>query len=278
MLSPTSETFSTQSIGTTSAAQTVTLKNTGTTSVTITGIAIAGTNAGDFAQTHTCGSSLATGASCNISVAFKPTASGTRTAALSVTDNAAGSPQKVTLNGIGTAAKLSPTSLSFGSVGLGATSLPKTITLTNVGTTTLSVIGISISGPHARDFAQSHTCGTSLAAGRRCALKVTFTPAVLGSRTATLNLTDNANGSPQKVSLSGAGVAGGKLTGYCVQGSVIPLLGCVGRSDPSECTPGKPAINPVVLGCGAPFRVDEGTSCRVSGPLPTRPGVCQSTW
>src|SRR5438552_4729310 len=107
-LSPTSLTFSTQAIGTTSAAKTVTLKNTGTTSLTISSIAITGTNAGNFAQTHTCGGSLAAGASCTVSVTFKPTASGTRTAALSITDNASGSPQKVTLSGIGTTAKLPP--------------------------------------------------------------------------------------------------------------------------------------------------------------------------
>src|SRR5207249_77908 len=112
-------------------------------------IAITGTNAGDFVQTHTCGSSLVPGASCSISVTFKPIASGTRTAALSVSDNAAGSPQKVSLSGIGTTAKLSPTSLNFGSVGLGAMSLAKTVTLKNVGSTTLTINGIAVSGTNA---------------------------------------------------------------------------------------------------------------------------------
>src|SRR5207244_6328967 len=116
-LSPTSLTFSTQAIGTTSTAKTVTLKNTGTAILTISSIAITGINAGDFAQTHTCGSLLAAGASCKISVKFKPTMSGTRTAALSIRDNASGSPQKVTLSGIGTAATLSPSSWILASRG-----------------------------------------------------------------------------------------------------------------------------------------------------------------
>src|SRR5439155_1632992 len=136
-LSPTNLTFSTQAIGTTSAAKNVTVKNTGTATLTITAIAIIGTNANSFSQTHTCGSSLAPGVSCSISIRFRPTASGTRTAALSVSDNAAGSPQKVTLSGIGTTAKLSPTSLSFGSVEVGTASTAETVTLTNVGTTAL---------------------------------------------------------------------------------------------------------------------------------------------
>jgi hypothetical protein len=79
----------------------VTLTNIGTTALTISAIAITGTNAGDFQQTHTCGASLAAGASCTISVTFKPTATGTRAATVGVTDSAAGSPQHVPLSGTG---------------------------------------------------------------------------------------------------------------------------------------------------------------------------------
>ena len=204
-LSPTSVTFSTEAIGITSAAKTVTLKNAGTTSLTITAIAIAGTNAGDFAQTHTCGSSLAVGASCNISVTFKPTANGTRAAALRVTDNAAGSPQQVTLSGIGTTAKLSPVSLSFLTQAIGTTSAAKNVTLTNVGATALTITSIAIAGTNAADFAQIHTCGSSLAVGASCDISVTFKPTASGTRAAALRVTDNAAGSPQQVTLSGIG-------------------------------------------------------------------------
>jgi probable HAF family extracellular repeat protein len=204
-LSPTSVTFSTEAIGTTSAAKIVTLKNTGTTSLTITAIAIAGTNAGDFAQTHTCGSSLAAGASCNISVTFKPTASGMRAAALRITDNVAGSPQQVTLSGIGTTAKLSPVSLSFSTQAIGTTSAAKNVTLTNVGATTLTITSIAVTGTNAGDFVQTHTCGSSLAAGATCSISVTFRPTASGARSAALSITDNAAGSPQQVALGGTG-------------------------------------------------------------------------
>ena len=262
-LSPVSLTFSTQAIGTTSPAKTVTLTNVGTSTLSITAIAITGTNTGDFAQTHTCGSSLVAGASCKISVKFKPTASGTRTAALSISDNAAGSPQKVTLSGIGTTAKLLPTSLNFGSVGIGATSLPKTVTLTNVGTTTLTISGIGISGPDAGDFLQTHTCGSSLAPGAACSIRVNFKPAVLGTRTAVLSVSDNAAGSPQKVALSGIGI-NATLTGYCVHSGVTPFL-CGVTSDTTQCPPGEPAINPVTVSCGVGgiFSVDEARGCSV---------------
>jgi hypothetical protein len=248
-LSPTSLIFSTQAIGTTSAAKTVTLKNTGTAILTITSMAITGTNAGDFAQTHSCASSLATGASCKISVKFKPTASGTRTAALSISDNASGSPQKVSLSGLGTTAKLSPTSLSFGSTGLGTTSLPKTVTLTNVGKTALTITGIVISGTNASDFRQTHTCGSSLAAGANCSISVKFTPAVLGTRTATLSISDNAAGSPQKVALFGIGVNGGTLTGYCLAPDFTTYSHCRIGSDSIDCPSGQPAIKPDTTLC-----------------------------
>jgi uncharacterized repeat protein (TIGR03803 family) len=204
-LSPTSLTFGTQAIGVSSIAKTVTLKNTGTASLSISGISTTGTNASDFAQTHTCGTFLGAGASCTISVTFKPTTSGCRGATVNVADNAAGSPQKVSLTGTGTTAKLSPTSLSLGTVAIGITSIAKTVTLKNAGIAALSLTGISITGTNAGDFSQTHTCGTSLSAGASCTISLTFKPAATGTRTASLSVADNASGSPQQVSLSGVG-------------------------------------------------------------------------
>ncbi len=96
-VSPTSLTFGSFAVGSSSPSQSVTLKNTGTSTLNITSIAASG----DFLQSNICGSSLAPGASCSISVTFKPTATGTRTGALSITDNASGSPQTVSLTGTG---------------------------------------------------------------------------------------------------------------------------------------------------------------------------------
>src|SRR5947199_4504472 len=179
-LSPTSISCTTQVVGTTSPAQSATLINYGVTTLSIAGIAITGTNANNFAQTHTCGTSLTTGASCSISITFKPTNSGNRTAAVNITDNAVGSPQKVTLSGVGTIAKLSTMILGFGLVVSGTPSPSQPVTLTNVSTTTLSIIGIGITGTNAGNFAQTHTCGTSLVAGASCSISVTFKPTALG--------------------------------------------------------------------------------------------------
>jgi hypothetical protein len=86
-----------------STAQTVTLTNSGNATLSVTGIALSGPNASDFAETaDTCGSSVAVGASCTIEMTFTPSAAGQRTATLGITDNAAGSPQTVSLSGTGT--------------------------------------------------------------------------------------------------------------------------------------------------------------------------------
>ena len=101
-LSPTSYAFPSQGIDTTSAAETFTLSNAGSQPLSITSLAITGANAGDFvAIADTCGSSLAADSNCTIGVTFTPSASGQRTASLTVTDNASGSPQTATLTGTG---------------------------------------------------------------------------------------------------------------------------------------------------------------------------------
>ncbi len=100
--SPTSLTFAAQKVGTTSAAQTVTLTNvSGNSTMTITATGFSGTNLGDFAQNNNCNGSVAPKKSCTFNVTFKPTATGARSAALSVTDNAGGSPQTVPVSGTG---------------------------------------------------------------------------------------------------------------------------------------------------------------------------------
>src|SRR5207248_112 len=113
--SPPNLTFANQNLGSTSAAETITLSNLGNASLTITSIGVTGINVSDFEQTNTCTTSPPAGSNCTIAVTFAPTASGTRSAAISVADNATGSPQTVSLTGTGvaTSATFSVSSLSF---------------------------------------------------------------------------------------------------------------------------------------------------------------------
>jgi hypothetical protein len=213
-LSVTTLSFGNQLVGTSSSAQNETLTNTGNATLTFSGsgITITGTNSGDFSQTNTCGASVAAGSNCTISVTFKPTASGSRAASLSITDNAADSPQTVSLTGTGTAPTVSfggTTSLTFSNQLVGTSSPAQTVTLTNTGTATLtfSGSGIAIAGANSGDFAETNTCGASVAAGANCTISVTFKPTATGARNASLSVTDNASGSPQTISMTGTGVA-----------------------------------------------------------------------
>lgn len=194
-------TFGTQVVGTTSAAQTMKLTNKGSAQLVISKVTVTG----DFQQTNTCGGGIAPGMSCILTVTFTPTAQGSRTGTITITDNAQPKTQTISLSGTGTVVKLSAASLSFGSVTVGTKSTPKSVTLTNVGTTSLSITSISITGTNPGDFSQTNTCGTGIAAGANCTISVTFKPTATGARSASVSITDNGGGSPQKISLSGTG-------------------------------------------------------------------------
>ena len=99
-LSASTLTFASQGVGSTSSPVRLTLDNSGTAALNITGISIANSN-GEFAQTNDCGASLAAGANCSIRVTFTPNKAGPTAASLSVADNAAGSPQSITIKGNG---------------------------------------------------------------------------------------------------------------------------------------------------------------------------------
>jgi hypothetical protein len=200
-LSSTSLTFPTQVVFTNSKAQTVTVTNTGVGILSITNIALTG----PFTQTNTCGSNVNAGSTCTLTVIFRPTTAGSITGSLSLTDNAPDSPQTINLKGTGTYILFNPSTFNFGNQPVGTKSLPKKITLSNKGSVAVSITKISLIGANAGDFAETNTCGNSVAAGASCFITVTFTPSAAGKRTANVSVIDNGGGSPQTVSLTGTG-------------------------------------------------------------------------
>lgn len=367
---PANLSFASTVVGSTAAPQTVTVTNAGTSAATVSSVAATG----DFSETDNCGS-LPVGSSCVVTVAFKPTAGGTRSGTLTVTSNANNSPTKVALGGTGidggtniaagrpasasstngafaagnvtdtdastywesangsfpqwvqvdlgqnysvgkatlrlppstawaartetlsvqgstngtsfdtlaasaaqtfdpnannntvtitfpaataryvrinvtantgwSAAQLSdlqvfpgggtgnpsatlsvsPASLTFAAQTPGTTSAARNVTVTNTGTAAASISSVTASG----DFAQSNTCGTSLAAGAGCTVAVTFTPTASGTRTGTLTINSNATGNPVAVALSGTGsgtsatnLAAGRPTSESSHADVYP--------------------------------------------------------
>ncbi|MGB9072202.1 MAG: choice-of-anchor D domain-containing protein [Terriglobales bacterium] len=202
-LSPASLTFPSLQINQTSPAQSATLTNNGNATLEISSIQITG----DYAQTNNCPSSLGIGSSCQFQVTFTPTDGGARNGTLRITDNAPGSPHTVSLSGSGyvTTATVAPASLAFGNQTLGTTSTAQSIVVTNTGANPITVSAITPTG----DFAQTNNCtATPVAVGGSCTINVTFSPTLGGDRSGAVTISDNAQGNPHIVTLSGTGLAG----------------------------------------------------------------------
>ena len=200
-LAPSNLTFSTELVGTTSPSQTATLTNTGTVSVSISKISLPA----PFHQTNNCPASLAAAASCQIQVSYAPTARGGSTGKLSITDNVVPSPQTASLLGAATVVTISPIGVNFGGQKVVTSSAPIAVTLTNTSASALTITQIGLSGANPGDFSQTNTCGTSLPAKGSCTVKAVFKPTAVGSRAASLTVTDSGGASPQGIPLAGTG-------------------------------------------------------------------------
>lgn len=209
--SPSAVAFGTQAIGAPAATQTVTLANTGNVALALNGIAVSGASAVTLAG-KTCGTTLAVGANCTVTLAFAPTTTGAAAATLTVTSNA--SPLQVTISGTGTTAPVAKPALSeagpvaFADTQVGKSAAVHTITLSNGGTAALKIASLVLDGAQASDFVLGGTCAAnaSVAASGSCTIDVGFKPTAAGQRAATLVLMTDA-GSQFTVALGGTGVA-----------------------------------------------------------------------
>jgi hypothetical protein len=258
-VSPTSLAFPAQSEGTTSAPQTVSILNSGGASAEISGIAVSGPNAGDFAAPASCTPNpVPAGQSCQIGVTFTPAATtpGIRSATLSVPT--ATSPA-IALTGAATQAGISvPTSVNFGSqLAGGAGGAPQPITVTNSSSGpfagVLMITSLSRTGTNSGDFVIASggdgCTGQSTPPGGACTIQVAFKPLQLaacgangGSRSAMLALADNVPGTPQGIPLSGS------ASDFCIVSS-----------------PGQAVVEPITAGQSATYLVEINSSAAFTG-------------
>jgi hypothetical protein len=206
--------FSNQVVNKNSPAQTVVLTNDLDSALTGVSVAISGANISDFQQNNNCPATIPAGGTCTITVSFTPPALGSRTATLTVASSlSATSPLVVPLSGTGVApfpiVSLSSNGLNFATQPTGTPSSPQTVTLTNAGTAALQIQTLAIAGANASEFtligASTCTNGVSVAVNASCTIQVKFTPSGTGNRTAAVTIIDNANDSPEMISLSGNG-------------------------------------------------------------------------
>jgi len=273
-VTPTTLTFPNQAVGTTSAPQNVTITNTGTATLNISKIS-AGTS-GDYTETDTCGAllnTLSVGQSCSVSVIFSPTASGTRSGSLSITDNATGSPQTVAISGVGLAAFSITTTLSLNNnpVLIGSTSTTFSIgasgpdTFTGVITpqcssgTTCTFNPTTIGVGKVTTLTVSNLTTTLTTPGNPYAFTVT---GVSGSQTASLQLNLLFEDFSLSATPSVHTIASGSSATYTIL--VNPLNGLTDHAVQLAC----------VTGAGADF--PPNGICTFSNPTPSPSGTASS--
>jgi hypothetical protein len=208
--SPGGLTFAAQGIGTTSSAQPVTLTNLLSTTLTISSIAMGGADPADFAQTNNCGGSVVAGASCTISVTFTPTADGSRSANVTVTDNDVTSPQKIVLSGTGTGAALSftvlPTSISYPDETVGLQSACQPIVVTNTGTESLTIESFTLT-PFMVFQLQYGYAPRTLSPQQTQTFCIKFVPAAAQAYTGQFSVSIAGVANPSIVTFAGTGVS-----------------------------------------------------------------------
>jgi hypothetical protein len=278
-ISPASLNFGSVLVGT-SATLGVQIANSSAGAVTIGSITATGDYSVAIGTCPASGGTLAAGASCTIQVSFLPLDTGTLSGAVSIASSATSLPLTVPLTGVGVQSHLqiSPGSLSFGSVAVGA-SATQSFTLANTGATAITKLGIAVSSG-AADYAITGPCTVAtLAAGGSCSVTVTFTPAAVGSRPGTLTVTSSDISSPAAVPLSGSGAAGGTFTLTVNGGSSASVTVASGSGTPASyslsVTPAGGFGGTVVLNC-SPVIAAMWASCSILPSSVTLAAAAQS--
>jgi hypothetical protein len=202
--------FGSAPVGTATPTQQVGVNNSGGAPLTVSSLAIAGANAGDFAVDSSTCTTVQPGDTCWITLSATPGGEGNRTGTFVITSDAPNSPHNVALQVTGlvpATASVSPTSISFGTVHVGTTSGSRWITVLNAGSNVLSIVNVSRTGANPYDFVvPSDGCsGARLAPGASCTIGVRARPRARGTRTASLWISSNAAGGGSSVALSVTG-------------------------------------------------------------------------
>lgn len=206
-LSPQTVNFGSVAVGTKSAAMTSTLTNSGEVNLIISKIALSGTDPSEYTETNNCVGTIDPGATCTITANFTPSTSGTQSASVTITDNTSTGSTTLNLTGSGALAKvtLNPTTVAFGSVGIGSSSGKMTSTLTNSGKVTLTITKLALGGAHPSEYSETNNCVGSFAPNATCTITATFSPTSSGAQNASVTVTDNTSSGTSTLNLTGTG-------------------------------------------------------------------------
>ena len=271
---PASLAFAATPQGQLSAAQSVTITNSGGMPLTAIAVSISG----QFQQTNNCGTQLAAGAVCTISVIFAPTQLGALSGTLTIAD--ALRTQTVSLGGTGVAPpvfSVTPSSLTFTNQQPGVASAPQTLTIGNAGASPMANIGFAFTGSAAASYSVASTnCGALLNNGSNCTAQIVFTPSATGSSAAALVVSSSTTGvASVSVPLNGSAQLANGLTTNPTQLTFAAIA--AGQSSTAQSVTitnsTNYAIGSVLLATSAPFSIAQngctgslaaGANCTVS--------------
>jgi hypothetical protein len=258
VLNPTSLAFQPTAVGQSSTALPVTITNSG--GMALTSVSI--TASAQFRETNTCGTQLAAGSVCTISVVFAPTQTGAVSGILTIAD--AVQTQTVALSGTGLGAPViavSPSNLTFTNQQPGVPSAPQTLTVSNTGGSPLANIAFQITGAAAANYSiAATTCGATLGNGSNCTAQIVFTPCATGAIAATLAVSSSTSGVvPATVPLNGSGQL---ATGLATNPSQIAFqVVAAGQSSTAQAVTVTNSsgydIGSVSLAANAPFSITQ---------------------
>lgn len=206
--------------GTTTATRTYTIRNVGSSLLTIGAITISGTNASEFTVTSNPSPTVAIGATTTFTVTFTPTATGLRSANISIVNNDGDeNPYDFNIQGTGVQQEIdvvgnslsitdgdtTPTTADF--TDFSNVAGTRTFTIRNLGNIALTVGTVTIGGVNAADFTVTSQPAATVPAFGSTTFVVTFSPSAINARNATVNIPNNDAGeNPYDFAITGYGV------------------------------------------------------------------------
>jgi hypothetical protein len=278
-IAPNPATFSSTTQGTANGPMNIVVTNSGNASLHISSLLVGGNNPGDFTSvpSNCTGAVLVANTSCTVAITFVPVAAGQRTETITLTDDAANSPQLLVVQGTAIsgpapAVIIAPAAANFPSTTQGTSSNAINITVTNSGSAPLHISSLTIGGANAADFISpaSNCSGAALAANASCTVSATFAPLATGQRTETITLTDDAANSPQIIAVQGS--AGPAISVAPIStGSTAATVNAGGTAQYQlQITPAANYTGVIALACtGAPL----AATCQVPASVPVSNGV-----
>ena len=272
---PVSFSFGSITTGQSSTAQSLVITSTGGQALSVNSISLSGAKSGDFSFVGCVPPAvLQPGSFCTVLLTFVPSATGTRTASLTITDNGTPGTQVIPLSGTGLApapAVTIPSSVNFTTITQGTTAT-ENVTVTNSGTLPLHISNIALEGANPGDFSFStQTCTAANPVNSGCTITVTFAPLAAGVRTANLVLTHDAPNSPQTILQNGNATPAVTIASAPSGGSMTALVSAGQTAQYQlQATPGAGFNGTLNFACtGAPT----GASCNVPSSVAVTNGA-----